>query len=85
MPDFTVREYAFISVANEGYTSSLDHAYISETAFEYLCELSASFSKHGAKVFELAGRRKLKLDQYVGVIETPCGTRIEILLCTRQK
>src|SRR5690606_17682710 len=41
--------------------------------------LSSSFSKHGAKVFELAGRRKLKLDQYVGVIETPCGTRIEIL------
>lgn len=80
MPDFTVREYAFISVAYEGCPkSSLDHAYISEKAFEHLCELSASFSKHGAKVFELAGRRKLKLDQYVGVIETPCSTRIEIL------
>ncbi|ANF83228.1 restriction endonuclease (plasmid) [Acinetobacter sp. NCu2D-2] len=80
MPDFTVREYAFISVAYEGCpTSSLDHAYIPEKAFEHLCDLSASFSKHGAKVFELAGRRKLKLDQYVGVIETPCGTRIEIL------
>ncbi|QIO05235.1 McrC family protein [Acinetobacter shaoyimingii] len=80
MPDFIVREYAFISVAYEGCPkSSLDHAYISEKAFEHLCELSASFSKHGAKVFELAGRRKLKLDQYVGVIETPCATRIEIL------
>ena len=80
MPDFTVREYAFISVAYEGCpTSSLDHAYIPEKAFEHLCDLSASFSKHGARVFELAGRRKIKLDQYVGVIETPCGTRIEIL------
>lgn len=80
MPDFTVREYAFISVAYEGCPdSSLDHVYIPEKAFDHLCELSASFSKHGAKVFELAGRRKLKLDQYVGVIETPCGTRIEIL------
>ncbi|MCU4629311.1 McrC family protein [Acinetobacter variabilis] len=80
MPDFTVREYAFISIAYEGCPkSSLDYAYIPEKAFEYLCELSASFSKHGAKVFELAGRRKLKLDQYVGVIETPCGTRIEVL------
>ena len=80
MPDFTVREYAFISVAYKGCpSSSLDHVYIPEKAFEHLCELSASFSKHGAKVFELAGRRKLKLDQYVGVIETPCGTRIEIL------
>lgn len=81
MPDFTVREYAFISIAYEGCSDRklLDHAYISGKAFEHLCGLSASFSKHGAKVFELAGRRKLKLDQYVGVIETPCGTRIEIL------
>lgn len=80
MPDFTVREYAFISIAYEGCpTSNLNHAYIPEKAFEHLCVLSASFSKHSTKVFELAGRRKLKLDQYVGVIETPCGTRIEIL------
>ena len=80
MADFPIREYAFISVAYEGCpTSSLDHAYIPEKAFEHLCDLSASFSKHGARVFELAGRRKIKLDQYVGVIETPCGTRIEIL------
>lgn len=76
----TVREYAYISVAHTGCPeSTIDHAYISESAFDHLCELSASFSKHGAKVFELAGRRKLRLDQYVGVIETKCGTRIEIL------
>jgi 5-methylcytosine-specific restriction enzyme subunit McrC len=80
MSDFTVREYAFISIAYDGCPqSSLDHAYISEKAFEHLCELSASFSKQGAKVFELAGRKRIKLDQYVGMIETPCGTRIEIL------
>ncbi|MBF7688623.1 McrC family protein [Acinetobacter rathckeae] len=81
MPDLiTVREYAYISVAYVGCPeSTIDHAYISESAFEYLCELSASFSKNGAKTFELAGRRKLRLDQYVGVIETKCGTRIEIL------
>ncbi|MDC4562124.1 McrC family protein [Acinetobacter baumannii] len=76
----TVREYAYISVAHTGCPeSTIDHAYISPSAFDHLCELSASFSKHGAKVFELAGRRKLRLDQYVGVIETKCGTRIEIL------
>ena len=80
MADFTVREYSFISVAYDGCpASSLDHAYIPRKAFEHLCELSASFSKHGTKVFELAGRKSLRLDQYVGVIETPCGTRIEIL------
>lgn len=78
----TVREYAYISVAYAGCPeSTIDHAYISASAFDHLCELLASFSKHGAKIFELAGRRKLKLDQYVGVIETPapCSTRIEIL------
>lgn len=81
MPDlYTVREYAFISVAYNGCpASTIDHAYIPETAFDHLCALSALFSENGAKVFELAGRRKLKLDQYVGVIETKCGTRIEIL------
>lgn len=76
----TVREYAYISVAHIGCPeSTIDHAYIPASAFDHLCELSASFSKHGAKVFELAGRKKLRLDQYVGVIETKCGTRIEIL------
>lgn len=80
MLDFTVREYALISVQNEGCPhSNIDHAYIPESAFNHLCELSASFSKQGAKIFELAGRQSLKLDQYVGVIETPCGTRLEIL------
>lgn len=80
MPNFTVREYAFISVKYQGCPkSTIEHAYIPEKAFEHLCELFASFSKHGIKVFELAGRKKLKLDQHVGVIETPCGTRIEIL------
>lgn len=76
----TVREYAYISVVHTGCPeSTIDHAYISASAFDHLCELSSSFSRHGAKVFELAGRRKLRLDQYVGVIETKCGTRIEIL------
>ncbi|QHH92678.1 restriction endonuclease [Acinetobacter gyllenbergii] len=76
----TVREYAYLSVAYAGCPeSTIDHAYISSSAFDHLCELSASFSRHGAKVFELAGRRKLRLDQYVGILETKCGTRIEIL------
>lgn len=72
MHGYSVREYAFLSVIYNGCPkSSLDHAYIPQTAFEYLCGLAASFSKSGAKIFEIAGRKKLKLDQYVGVIETP--------------
>lgn len=77
---FTVREYAFLSVAHHNDPPShIDHAYITQSAFDYLCDLSGSFSKHGTKFFEMAGRKKIKLDQYVGVIETPCGTCIEIL------
>ena len=49
MINFTVREYAFISVFYKGCPeSNIDHAYIPEEAFEHLCKLSASFSKHGA-------------------------------------
>ena len=28
---------------------------------------------------QIEGRKSLRLDNYVGVIETPCGTRLEIL------
>ncbi len=80
MADFTVREYAFISAAYEGCPqSSIDHAYVPESAFNALCTLASTFSQQGARLFEIAGRRKLKLDQYVGIIDTPCGTRLEIL------
>lgn len=80
MPIFTVREYAFISIAYEGCPeSSLEHAYISESAFNHLCKLLGSFKADGTRLFELAGRKKIKLDQYVGIIETPCGVIIEIL------
>ena len=80
MKDVTVLEYAFICVEYAGHPpNTLDRAYIPQSAFDEICDLAASFSKHGAKVFELAGNRKIKLDQYVGIIETQCGTRIEIL------
>lgn len=80
MKDITVREYAYLNVEYTNHPEdSLNSAYISQSAFDAICDLSATFSKQGAKVFELAGRKRIKLDQYVGIIETPCGTRIEIL------
>lgn len=80
MKDITVREYAYLCVEYTNHPDdNLDMAYISQSAFDAICDLSATFSKQGAKVFELAGRKRIKLDQYVGIIETPCGTRIEIL------
>lgn len=73
-----VREYAWLTT-NAVDLTSLDEAQISESAFEYLCKLNSTFSQNGASIAEIGGRRWLKLNNYVGVIETPCGTRIEIV------
>jgi 5-methylcytosine-specific restriction enzyme subunit McrC len=73
-----VREYARLTT--EPVTEpSLDRARVSASAFDWLCRLSASFSHSGAALVEVENRRWLKLDNYVGVLETPCGTRLEIL------
>jgi 5-methylcytosine-specific restriction enzyme subunit McrC len=78
MTTVTVREYARLSTENIA-GESLDRAQISISAFDWLCRLSSSFSASGAALVELENTRWLKLDNYVGVIETPCGTRLEIL------
>ncbi|MEG5263951.1 McrC family protein [Pseudomonas sp. JDS28PS106] len=74
----TVREYARLTTS-EVPNPGLDKAQISASAFDWLCEMSSRFSKAGAALIQLEDRRWLKLDNYVGVLETPCGTRIEIL------
>lgn len=74
----TIREYARLTTASVT-PGNLDCAQISETAFDWLCELSASFSQGGATLLQVEGRRSLKWDSYVGVIETPCGTCLEVL------
>ena len=72
-----IREYA--QLTTEVVVPSLDVATVSQTAFDWLCELSAGFSRSGATLLQVEGRRSLKWDSYVGVLETPCGTRLEIL------
>lgn len=59
--------------------NGLDQAAVSETAFEWLCKESERLRKAGAGLVQLEGRRWLRLDNYVGVLEAPDGTRIEIL------
>lgn len=73
----TIREYA--QLATNAVEPSLDKAQISDTAFNWLCELSAGFNRSGATLLQVEGRQSLKWDSYVGVLETPCGTRLEIL------
>lgn len=72
-----VREYARITT--ERIESSLYQAQVSATVFDWLCNLQSSFSKTGASLLQVESRRWLKLDNYVGVLQTPCGTVIEIL------
>lgn len=76
-PVIVVREYARITT--ERVESSLYQAQVSATAFDWLCNLQSSFSKAGASLLQVENRRWLKLDSYVGVLQTPCGTVIEVL------
>ena len=74
----TVREYARLTTSHVE-RPSLDLAQVSPAVFDWLCDLNASFSLSGAALVQIQDRRCLKLDNYVGALESPCGTRIEIL------
>lgn len=78
MQSVVVREFARLTTA-ELRAPSLDEAQVSTSAFDWLCRESARLQRGGAQLVQLDDRRSLRLDNYVGVIETPCGTRIEIL------
>lgn len=73
----SVREHTWLTT--EPVAASLDWAQVSESAFDHLCQLSESFSRSGARLLQVEGRCRLKLDNYVGVVQTPCGTTLEVL------
>lgn len=73
----TIREYGELTTRK--VESTLDLAHVPPSAFEWLCELSATFKRSGATLLQIEGQRSLRWDSYVGVVETPCGTRIEVL------
>jgi 5-methylcytosine-specific restriction enzyme subunit McrC len=73
----TVREHARLTL-DAVPPKSLDHATIAQTALDHLCDLHARAGA-GKSLLRLESSRSVKLINYVGVIETPCGTRIEIL------
>lgn len=76
----TVREHARLTTA-EVPASAVNAARVSETVFDWLLSESARLlgTGKGLRLVELENRRELRLDNYVGVLEAPCGTRIEIL------
>jgi 5-methylcytosine-specific restriction enzyme subunit McrC len=73
-----VREHARLTTEHVA-APSLDRAQVSLSAFNWLCQTSSSFRASGAALVQVEDRQWLRLDNFVGVIETPCGTRIEIL------
>ena len=77
MKTVVVREYARLTT--DRVQETLDQATISAEAFEWLSNFAASFKKGGATILQIENRRWLKLDSFVGVIQTPGGTILEIL------
>lgn len=77
MTEIAVREHARLTT-QPGH-DSLDCHSVSQSAFRYLCDLSASVGKGGASLVQLESGISLRVDNYVGVIQTPCGTVLEIL------
>ena len=77
----SIREYGVIedNGTEHACVKELDHICVPTSVFDYLCELSSQTKKNGTAIFELEGRRKIKVDNYVGIIQTPCGHTIEIL------
>ncbi len=73
-----VREYAQLTTSHVAQPS-LEKAQISQTAFDWLCQLAAGFRSSGAQLLQVDGRQWLRLDSHVGVLESPCGQVIEIL------
>jgi len=77
MKTVVVREYARLTT--DTVETTLDQATVTPTAFDWLCNLAAGFTKGGASLLQIENRRWLKLDNFVGVVQTPCGTLLEIL------
>lgn len=78
MTHTVVREFARLTT-DSSISQDLDQVFVSESAFEWLCQLSSTFKKSGASLLSIENRKWLRLDNFVGILETPCGTVIEIL------
>ncbi|RVI50181.1 McrC family protein [Sinorhizobium meliloti] len=72
----TVREFARLTTKQ--VPTSLDRASISATAFDWLLRYGR-VDDDTVPFVQIAAPDTISVQNYVGVIETPCGTRIEIL------
>lgn len=77
-----VREYATFT-SNQGATPSLDVAVVSPVTLEWLKNLELKWKDKAASVF-FENQDTLKLGSYVGYLQSPDGTEIEILPKTQR-
>lgn len=76
---WSLREYGII-VKGEGFEQKgLDKIQVPPLVFQELINLSKRFKKNGVSVLYLEDLQCLKVDNYVGIIQTKCGNVIEIL------
>jgi len=73
----TIVEWSYLTTATS--KSSIEEQTISPDDFEWLCRLSASATKKHAAPFRRHGSISLQATNFVGVLEAPSGTIIEIL------
>ncbi|MBN5030012.1 McrC family protein [Stenotrophomonas maltophilia] len=80
MAVLTVREYARVGVSqSDARQEGLDAAFLPQTSFDWLCGEFERLRSGGAPLMQREGARWLRLDQYVGVMECPDGTTLEVL------
>jgi 5-methylcytosine-specific restriction enzyme subunit McrC len=72
-----VREYAQIT-CGRSVPESIDRAHVTRATFEWLVALQSSWKGEGA-LMRLTGSSSLRLENYVGYLESPAGEGIEVL------
>ena len=74
----SVREHARLTTGPLS-ESNLDQATISPAAFDWLCHEAQRYRDGDAALVQVDNRHWLRVGNFVGVVEAPDGTRIEIL------
>lgn len=75
-----VCEYArlFLDENQTFVQTSLEEAAITPITFEWLLELQSTW-KENVPLLHIEGKKTLKLDNYVGILQSPTGETIEVL------
>ena len=76
---WSLREYGIVVEGNCFDQKGLDEIQVPTLVFQELVDLSLQFKKNGVSILHLETQRRLKVDNYVGIIQTKCGNVIEIL------